>query len=464
MSNSNIIEDFNNTLNLLIQKIFLSIEHIIIEMHSLTSLLEKNNIKIDSIRDFLEKFKKNYMSNTGNTGQNLKVITSIEDFLTSYHWDTHEFYDSYKKLVESSTSFKESLKNSLTSIQKNINLITKSYEDESKKLMEENKSLQKTVSEIQAKNTSLLEEKKALNSKLEQLKLSYDSLNKQFNELEKNYTVSIEKISNLQKSNISLENNLKTVQDKFDRIKSSFNQLYNSFNRLPSNELKLPSYIIKKSVRPPPEVEQLETLFKNIELLIELDNSLLSSYSNSRAFSEALFNSNYTQILNQVFKNIMDIEDQEHNEIERKICEVEALANDPQHIRYIHTELFKPYIKAARTLLSTRQKKMGEAASQLIEKVKEKLENQELRKILIRRTGIRNTDIDECSIQSYEIPLETDNIDASLRNLVESLNDEIAERKRELVTMFFDSWRETALQLTGGGVEKIVAYIILLIT
>ncbi|WEU40309.1 MAG: hypothetical protein OdinLCB4_007530 [Candidatus Odinarchaeum yellowstonii] len=452
-----LVDDFAETFNALIQKLSSTLDQLILEMNSLLSGFDKQTVEVNRLKQLLEDASK---------ASSLPEFTILADYanrlsesLTVHVNDFRELYSFYQKLLEAATLFRENFKSSLTSVQRNFTLILEEWRRERGKLGEEIDSLTKDLKNLREEEATLLEEKNGLTVKLEELQAAYNSLNKQFNELKRDYNLSLDKLTALQESNLKLDRELKNFEKRLENVLYSFQHAYNFFKTLPNISLNLPSYTLFKSIKEPLTVEQLNLFFKNAESVIESDSSLLNSYANSKSFTTALTGASYALILNQAFKNILDVEERERNEIELRICEVEALINDAQLSRYIHTELFKPFIKTARNLLASSQKLLGEVALKLIEQVKLKFEDVELRKTLIRRTGIRGLNLDDCAVESFEIPLDVDRIDASLNNLVESLNAEIFEKRRDLSTFFFESWRDTGLKLASES--KLLSYIIL---
>lgn len=454
-----ILDDFNNTLTVLIQKLTSTLEQLTLEMNNILSEFDKYNVEFNRLKLFIVNMSKNSSLSSSELIPLTDLTQRLTEFSTSYESVFQDLYTSYSRLVDSSIIFKENFKSALTSVQKNFALILSDWKHERVRLVEETNTLKNSLTSLKDENIRLLDEKKRLTRSLESLQLSYNSLNNQFNALQQEYDLTLKKLNTLQESNIQLAKNFENTRTRLETVIKGFNRVYKGFKNLPDTDLKLPSYLLLKSIQEPISIEQLNIFFRNLESVIELDRSLLNSYVNSKSFTTALRNNYYTQVLNQVFKTLLDVEDQQRSEIERRICEIESLISDQQQTRYIHSELFKPFIKTARNLLASEQKPLGEAALKLIEQVKLKFEDPELRKTLIRRTGIRDLNLDDCAVKSFEIPLDFDNIDVSLNNLLESLNTEIFEKRRELSTLFFESWRDTALKTASES--KLVSYIIL---
>lgn len=448
------IEEFTATFDALIQKITSTLDQLIIEMNTILSGFDKQTVDVNRLKLLLENTSKTSSLNDSEFTLLVEFSNKLNELLKIHADDLSELYNSYQKLLDTANILKENFKSALTSVQKNFNLILKDWRSERKKLFEEKTSLSE-------EKTRLLGENKTLKERLEELQTAYNSLNKQFNELQHDYNISVDKLNSLQQSHLQLERDFKNLQTSFETIMSGFKNAYSFFKNLPEANLKLPSHLLLNSIREPLNVDQLNSFLKNLESLIELDQSLIKSHVHSKSFTTALTNNSYTEILNQAFKNILDVEERERNEIERRICEVEALINDAQLSRYIHTELFKPFTETARNLLDSNQRLLGEAAMKLIEQVKLKFEDVELRKTLIRRTGIRGLNLGDCVVESCELPLDVERVDLSLNNLLESLNTELFEKRRELSTFFFESWRDTALKIVSEN--KLVSYIILLI-
>ncbi len=454
-----IFDDFNNTLNALIQRLSSALDQLILEMNSILSLFDNHNVELERLKLFSENLSKTVFSNVFDAGLLSDLMKQFKDSLNSYTSVFRELYDSYNRLVEASNLFKENFKSALSSVLKNFTFMLGDWRCERSRLVEERDSLNRALAGLQAEKATLLDENKRLASNLRDLQASYDSLNTRFNELERDYNLSLQRAEILRESNLRLERDFETVRSRFNAVIEGFNRVYNLFKNFSNSDLNLPSSLLLKSIREPFDFEQLNIFFRNFETVIELDGSLLKSYARSKSFKTALTGSYYSEILSRVFKNILDVEEEKYGLIERRICEVEALINDSQQSRYLYTELFKPFIKTARNLLASNQSLLAEAALQIAELVKFKFEDADLRRTLIRRTGIRGLNLDDCAVGVSEIPLDVDAVNVSVNNLLEALNSEIFERRRDLSTFFFEAWRDAALKYMSDN--KIVCYVVL---
>lgn len=465
MTEHSLINELCDTLNQLIEKLISNsvglIESFEGKIHLINERLTSHNDTLQNLRVKKELF----LSQTESQHPESEFEASVNECISDYKENSEGIYSSTEKLLVEFKNLKENLVQGLTSIKKNISLILQGFRSQVAYLNTRNSSLETKINQLE---TSLAEYQKKYSSlelKLDQIKNAYESLNRNYDELEYRNRENQDKINNLTRENQALEKNIQTFQNSMNRIKINYLELYDYLQKFPNKELKLPANIIKKDVEAVFDESRLERLFRSIRTIVDLDLELTSLYEKSRAFNEALLNNYYSQILIQEFKGISDIEDKEYNALTQKIGELEGLINNPQQSRYMHTELFEPYLKTARVLLGTHREKTAKACSKLIETIRDKLEDNEFKRLLIRRTGVRHLGLEDCHILSHEIPLDLDNIDESMNNLLNALNIHINEKQRELSLKFFEVWRDAAESLrVRDEIGKIAAYSIMLTT
>ncbi|MHA1410531.1 MAG: hypothetical protein ACTSQY_09555 [Candidatus Odinarchaeia archaeon] len=467
MSEHSLIQEFCETLNQLSERLIKATNNMV---NKLSTDITSVNEVIDNYQDTIKKIKLEKdtfflkISEEEIPGA-VDFKKSIDDFFNSLSDSAQKLKTKPQTMVSELNKFKDNLIQGLQSISNNVNLVFKQYETELntfKKTVTEQKS---KITELEEKYLQSKNEISRLETNLSNLNEAYNVLNKQYDELQKTNTDLNTRIVNLTQNNRTLEKKLSDLESMLNKLKNNYSTLNSQFTKIRQINLKLPSRLLSEDLSEFNETT-LEKLFNNINELIDLDYKLISKYKNSRSFNKTFRELSYDQVLEQLFRNISDVEEKEFNLIKNKINEVEVSINDQQRQRYTHTDIFLPYLKSAKTLLSSHHKKMAKAANKLLEIITEKLDDPEIKRLLVRRTGIRHINLDNCQLSSYELPLDSSKIRETIDKYLNELNSHLKEKKNELSLKFFEMWRDLAINLKNSGseVDKIVAYVILLTT
>ncbi|MFX0068451.1 MAG: hypothetical protein ACFFA1_04465 [Promethearchaeota archaeon] len=228
--------------------------------------------------------------------------------------------------------------------------------------------------------------------------------------------------------------------------------------------LRLPSNLIIQGISE--GLPSLERLFENLKRICEYDAVLARKFEASKAFRNTLTSEIYADVLSSVFSGIRDAEDSTYNAAKNLIDEEEVWIDDPKNQRYMHTEIFLPYTRSAKDFLKTRQETLINGVEYVTKILIEIRDNPLIRKILIRRTGIRILNLKGCEIASTDLPHDLNSINQNVNAILGTLNTEIEEKKRDINTQFFEIIRETTKRIVQSGdkMTKLAAYAILRIT
>jgi DNA repair exonuclease SbcCD ATPase subunit len=466
MSESSLIKEFCNTLEQLSNKIISTSENLVTNItkqkNEYNTLITKYRDLISQIKtqkqNFFSKLSEGEITDTSNFKLKLdSLIEFIEKDLIDFNKIQNENLLEFNKAKETITA-------GLKTISRNIDLVFKQYQDDLGNFKKISNQQKIKITEIESKLSKSQDKVNSLNSKLNDIENSYQTLTRQYDDLDRDNKELNRKISDLTKNNLELEKKMNLFEGVVEKIKKYYEDTNLEFNKIKIPGLKLPSNLILTGLDNFGENE-IKKLFENINSLLEMDYKLVTRFQNSKTFNETVQKTPYNQILEQLFRNISDVEEKEYNSIKNKISEVEININDPQRQRYIHTDIFAPYLNTARTLLLSHHSKMAKAADKLLDLINEKIDDNELKRLLIRRTGIRNINLENCQISNNELPLESNKMEETINNLKNQLNSQLKEKSNELALRFFEIWRDIAIDLKNKDeVDKILSYVILLTT
>lgn len=346
------------------------------------------------------------------------------------------------------------------------------------KTQDEISAMRNQLSEKQNRITLLEEDTKAL--KEENAELSYKTVDQtnQINALNHKIRILTQDKLDLKENIERNKEAIKGLQAEMDKTLAVMQStrkenekvmhLYNDFLRYGKEEvdptLRLPSNIIIQGVSE--GLSSMAKLFENLKRICEFDTALARGLEGSKAFRNTLTSESYKDVLGSIFSGIQDVEDSTYSAAKNAIDEEEVWIGDPKNQRYMHTEIFLPFIRSARNLLKTRQETLVKGIEHLIRTLTKIRDNPSIKRILIRRTGIRVLSLEGCEIVSTDLPQNLNSMSLNIGAILGTLNTEIEEKKRDLNTQFFEIIRSTAKDAAESGdrITDLAAFAILKIT
>ena len=327
---------------------------------------------------------------------------------------------------------------------------------------------QNRMSILEEDMKALSEENTELSHKIVDQTNQIDTLNQKLKILHQDRLELKENIERNRKATKELQAEMDQTQTVLQRIKKEnemVERLHNDFLKYGKEEidqtLRLPSNLIIQGISE--GLSSLTKLFENLKRICEVDRTLARRFEGSKAFRNTLTSESYNHVLGSVFSGIRDAEDSAYSAAKNVIDEEEVWIGDPKNQRYMHTEIFFPFTRSARNLLKTRQETLIKGIEVLVKILTEIRDDPSIKKILIRRTGIRVLNLEGCEILSTDLPHDLNSMDLNLDAILGTLNTELEEKKRDLNTQFFEIIRKTAKDAAKAGnrVTKLAAYAIL---
>ncbi|MFX0096517.1 MAG: hypothetical protein ACFE7E_02020 [Candidatus Hodarchaeota archaeon] len=399
-----------------------------------------DNIVSSSVRIIREDIK-----NEGVPEAQAKIQSKIEELMSRINMILHPLEETATHLIKTQEEIK-GLENQLGEKQERIT----NLEDGIETLRAENTQLSLKVVDQTTQINALNHELRTLDQERLELKENIETNKQALKELQ----------TRLDRTQTTMERIIRE-NEKVKHLHSDFLK-YSREGIDPA--LRLPSNLIIQGISE--ELPSLEKLFENLKRICEYDTALIRKFEASKAFRNTLTSEIYADVLGSVFSGIRDAEDSTYNAAKNVIDEEEVWIDDPKNQRYIHTEIFLPYTQSAKNLLKTRQETLINVVKYIIKTLADIRDNPVIKKILIRRTGIRMLNLKGCEIASTDLPHDLNSIDQNMDAILGTINTEIEEKKRDLNIQFFDIIRETAKQIiqSGSKMTKLAAYAILRIT
>ncbi|MHA1835709.1 MAG: hypothetical protein ACTSYQ_02085 [Candidatus Odinarchaeia archaeon] len=439
------------------------------------SLIAELNKKFDKLFNFFTTYnnifsriqieKEDFITKFSINPSNSEFLKSVDKVIYGFKSDFSNLNDLKQEVNNKFGEFNKSFTESINSVKRNVELISREYQSSIKELKKQIKDQDVKINNLESNLEKLTSKYDVLMTDFNKLKEAYTRLNNQYQKIERVNNENKLKLKNLSDAKLALEREKDQYQKILNKIVELYRNLMVKTSELKREEIKLPSKIILSGLSGEFKLTEINKFFNNISQLLVSDLNLLAKFKNSKAFKSTLENSSYIQVLEHLFKNIKDAEEKEFNKVKNIISDVELLINDPKRQRYLHLELFAPYLRSSRVLLSTFHEKLTKAAEKLASLVKEKIDDPEIKRLLVRRTGIRNLKLDNCQLSSYEIPLDLNKIDDAVNNLLNEINSSFKEKQNDIQLRFFEIWRGIAKELKNKTiVDKVVSYTILTVT
>ena len=400
----------------------------------------ESNIVSSSVRIIQEDIKRESVREAQS-----RIQSRIEELKNRINIMLHPLDETATHLVKTQDEI-NNLKNQLEEKQRRIT----NLEDGIKTLKTENAELSLRIIDQTTQITALNHELRTL--KQEKL------------ELKENIEMNKQALKELQAKLDQTQRNMERISKENEKVKSLHKSFLTYGREGIDQTLRLPSNLIIQGISE--GLPSLEKLFENLKRICEYDIALVKKFEASKSFRNTLTREIYADVLSSIFSGIRDAEDSSYNNAKNIIDEEEVWIGDPKNQRYMHTEIFLPYTKSARNLLKTRQETLINGIEHIIKTLIEIRDNPVIKRILIRRTGIRMLSLEGCEIASTDLPQDLNSINLNVNAMLKTLNTEIEEKKRDLNTQFFEIISETAKSVAqrGDKMTKLAAYAVLRIT
>ncbi|MHA1237848.1 MAG: hypothetical protein ACTSSJ_01140 [Candidatus Odinarchaeia archaeon] len=310
----------------------------------------------------------------------------------------------------------------------------------SAKIFQLNENIQtkeRELQELKAELNKLKNENSELVSRIKRLEEEMGRLNSLNIQLKNQLEESLSKLKVMEKDNDVLRGKLDDYHTRFSKLDSLVAKLCEKLKNIP-DEINLPSKIVCRNISG--DENKVFTLIENLINLSDLDSSLVEEFKNKVFFKKTFQSSSYVDILKNIFAGMRDVEEKDYIKVKNTLMEEKAWISDNQVQRYLHTELFQPYVETAESFIESRQLHLIKAATDILKCGRKIRDSSEVKKTLIRRTGIRLIDVRSCKLSYLSVPLDGDALQPGVEKYLNELKRRVKDASKTIDVKFFEAW------------------------